>query len=270
MRSVLAVSPHLDDAVLSAGGRITELAASGVQVTVFTVFAGDPSRPYSALARSLHKNWGLPADPVMHRRKEDTRALGHLMAKPRHGDYLDAIYRRNGAGNWLVDNGTWPTDHDANAEKELTGRIAATVRDLIAECRPELVLTCASVGGHVDHRHTADAVLAAAETTRTPVQLWTDLPYSAWTDLPCSGNHVRALPAEVAARVGPHRPEPFVVGQLPWARKLRAIAAYQSQHSMLWPGATDVYAVIDRQAADLAQACGAPGHCELYWCRAGE
>lgn len=257
MRDVLAISPHLDDAVLSAGGRIADLAAAGMRVTVFTVFAGDPSGPYSALARILHKTWGLAREPVRQRRAEDRRALDCLQARPIHGTELDAIYRKNGDGGWLVDNGTWPTEHDTKSELELTDRIAATVAEVIATLRPELVLTCASIGGHIDHRHTCDAVRTATAATGTPLQLWTDMPYSQ--------DQLRELPPEVAARTGEHGHEPFFIGDDAWARKLRAIAAYKSQHSMLWPGATDVYEVLGKQAADLALAYGQAGRCELYW-----
>jgi LmbE family N-acetylglucosaminyl deacetylase len=257
MRDVLAISPHLDDAVLSAGGRIADLASAGMRVTVFTVFAGDPSGPYSALARSLHKTWGLPREPVSHRRGEDGRGLGCLRARPVHGTELDAIYRKNADGGWLVDNGTWPTEHDTKSELELTSRITATVTEVIATLRPELVLTCASIGGHIDHRHTCDAVRAATAATATPLQLWTDMPYSQ--------EHLRELPPDVAVRTGEYGPEPFFVSDDAWARKLRAIAAYESQHSMLWPGATDVYEVIGQQAAGLALAYGQAGRCELSW-----
>jgi LmbE family N-acetylglucosaminyl deacetylase len=257
MRDVLAISPHLDDAVLSAGGRIADLAAAGMRVTVFTVFAGDPSGPYSALARILHKTWGLAREPVRQRRAEDRRALDCLQARPIHGTELDAIYRKNGDGGWLVDNGTWPTEHDTKSELELTDRIAATVAEVIATLRPELVLTCASIGSHIDHRHTCDAVRTATAATGPPLQLWTDMPYSQ--------DQLRELPPEVAVRTGEHGHEPFFISDDAWARKLRAIAAYKSQHSMLWPGATDVYEVLGKQAADLALAYGQAGRCELYW-----
>lgn len=257
MRDVLAISPHLDDAVLSAGGRIADLAAAGMRVTVFTVFAGDPSGPYSALARSLHKTWGLARAPVSYRRDEDWRALECLQARPIHGTELDAIYRKNGDGGWLVDNGTWPTEHDTKSELELTDRITATVAELIATLRPELVLTCASIGGHIDHRHTCDAVHAATAAAGPPLQLWTDMPYSQ--------DQLRELPPEVTARTGEYDQEPFFLSEDAWARKLRAIGAYKSQHSMLWPGATDPYEVIGQQAADLALAYGQAGRCELHW-----
>ena len=45
---VVAVSPHLDDAVFSAGGTLARLAAAGHEVTVVTVFTGSVARTTTA------------------------------------------------------------------------------------------------------------------------------------------------------------------------------------------------------------------------------
>jgi LmbE family N-acetylglucosaminyl deacetylase len=265
MREVLVVSPHLDDAVLSAGGRIAHLATAGARVTVFTVFAGVPTPPYSSVARAFHRSWGLDDNAVHHRREEDRRAIDHLMANAVHGDYPDAIYRTDSSGRWLISSGSQPTKHTAEDEGELTRTITVTVQELIGSLRPDLVLTCASVGDHIDHRHTCYAVRAAAKASGVALRLWTDQPYSSWTDEPFSPKTLGALPDALSARIGVHQPEAHWVDQEAWARKMAAIGEYKSQHSALWPGVADFDAVINEQARSLAEALGGSGRCELYW-----
>jgi LmbE family N-acetylglucosaminyl deacetylase len=116
--SVLVVSPHLDDAVLSIGGRIADQVAAGATVTVFTVFAGVVQPPFSPVAREYHELWGLPSDPVGFRRGEDTAALGVLGATARHGDFPDCIYRRDGDG-WLITPEVHPYTVPVGSEPEL-------------------------------------------------------------------------------------------------------------------------------------------------------
>jgi len=252
---VLAVSPHLDDAVLSAGGRIAELTGAGHRVTVFTVFAGLAAGPYSPVARRFHEEWGFAGDPVPHRRAEDLRALSWLGADPVHGAFLDAIYRTDPFGHWIVSG--VPTEHVTRDEKELTSRISETVRALIESLRPGLLLTCASVGDHVDHIHTCEAVQTAAATTGVRLQLWTDLPYA---KLPS-----RSLPDGLAARIGAHSPQPYLLSEHAWRAKLRAVGEYASQHAMFWPGVADIDHVMHQQAAGLGSVFGYVGPCEVLW-----
>jgi hypothetical protein len=60
MDTILAVSPHPDDAILSYGGRLAELAAAGHAVIVYNVFTGTPAPPYSRPAQSYHRLCGRP------------------------------------------------------------------------------------------------------------------------------------------------------------------------------------------------------------------
>lgn len=259
MTDVLAVSPHLDDAVLSAGGRIAELTGAGRRVTVFTVFAGLAAGPYSPVACRFHEEWGLTGDPVSHRRAEDLRALSWLGAEAVHGAFLDAIYRTDPVGHWIV--GGVPTEHMVSDEKELTSQVYETVRALIESLKPGLVLTCASVGDHVDHMHTCDAVRTAAATTGVRLQLWTDLPYA---KVPC-----RSLPEALEARIGAHSPQPYSLSDHAWRAKLRAVGEYTSQHAMFWPGVANIDRVMHENAANLGSVFECASPCEVLWESAG-
>jgi LmbE family N-acetylglucosaminyl deacetylase len=79
MRSIF-LSPHPDDAVLSCGGWIDQLAQDGERPLVLTVFGGDrpAAVPLSAFARSLHERWQLGDDAPARRRDEDRAACDRL------------------------------------------------------------------------------------------------------------------------------------------------------------------------------------------------
>jgi LmbE family N-acetylglucosaminyl deacetylase len=218
---LLAISPHLDDAVLSYGGRLAELSGAGHEVVVYTVFAGTPTPPYSPAALGFHSQWELAGDPVEPRRAEDRDALAVLGVTPRHGTHLDAIYRRDEQGGWLID-GIEPVDYEGD-EPALVADISATIGALIAEVRPDRMYSCAAMGNHVDHRRTRDAALDAAARDGVPLELWDDFPYVTWAP------EIPALPAGYALA------EPVAEALTPagWEAWTTAVRRYESQLAML-------------------------------------
>ncbi|MEU8168794.1 PIG-L family deacetylase [Micromonospora sp. NPDC049004] len=227
--TTLVVSPHLDDAVLSYGGHLVQLADAGEHVVVYTVFAGSPTPPYSPIATTFHDQWAIVGDPVAARRDENDAALAALGIDPPYlcGPFLDSIYRRNAQGGWVIDDEN-PMDHHADDEDDLVAAVAADIERVIGEFSADRVVTCAAVGNHVDHRRTRDSVLAAVARTGSPLSLWDDFPYLAWPGV----NVMPPLPAGV--RVA--EPVAVAVSDTDWARKLRAVGAYASQIAMLESG----------------------------------
>ncbi len=127
---ILAVSPHPDDAVLSAGATLAAAAAAGCEVCVYTVFAGDPQPPLSAPALSFHAACGLGQDAAAVRRAEDAIAVRLLGARALHGRFIDALYRRVGS-DWLC---TWLGEHlqpDLAHEPELERAVSDEIGGLI-------------------------------------------------------------------------------------------------------------------------------------------
>ncbi|MGH3978534.1 MAG: PIG-L deacetylase family protein [Pseudonocardiaceae bacterium] len=222
-RRVLAVSPHLDDAALSAGATLADLAAQGADVEVCTLFAGTPPEPVSAVARDFHARCGLPADTsaVALRIDEDRAAMDELGARAQHRWFLDAVYRRAPDGRWLCGHDRAMFDDLPLDQDGLLGDLSREVGRILATVDPDLVLTCAAIGNHIDHRLTSAAVLDAVKDTGVPTLLWEDLPYAA-------GRAATSAPS--LARLAP--PEA-------WERKRRAIARYSTQVRMLWPADTD-------------------------------
>lgn len=222
MARILAVSPHLDDAVLSYGGQLAMLASAGHQIVVYTVFAGTPSPPYSPVAAAYHRKWRLTGDPVAPRRAEDRRALSALGVTPVHGGFLDAIYRRDERGTSLVQDGQ-PTECQRD-EPGLLADITAALEQVILEHRPDQVVTCAAIGAHVDHRRARDATVAAAARTGVQLKLWTDFPYITWEP-----DVVPTLPG-YASLAGPVAEPLTAAGLRGWVTAYRC---YQSQLTML-------------------------------------
>lgn len=240
-RRVLAVSPHLDDAALSVGATLAELAAHGVEVHVVTLFAGAPTEPLSAVARTFHHHCGLPqgAAAVAVRIEEDRAAMDELGARAQHRGFLDAIYRRAPDGSWLCGHDQAMFDDLPLDQDTLLGELSGEVNRTLADVVPDLVLTCAAIGNHIDHRLTTAAVRNAVHGSEIQTLLWEDLPYA-----------INRPPATTTPPPAP------ITSPQAWHRKWRAIACYTTQVRTLWPTDTDWVAELRAHATTRGE--GAP------------
>jgi LmbE family N-acetylglucosaminyl deacetylase len=168
------LSPHLDDAVLSAGGLIYEQTKSGIPVQIWTFMCGYPpdlpEGEYSSFAQSLHTLWGFSSaqEGIRVRRQEDKSAAAQVGASVLHFDFLDCIYRRGANGDWLYYEISIPPREE---DVEIPSQIAEAVS---ARLTPDDVLVCQlSVGSHVDHV----LVRQAAELLGWPLLYDADIPY---------------------------------------------------------------------------------------------
>lgn len=145
------LSPHLDDAVFSAGGLIYEQTRQGLPVEIWTLMCGYPPVPdevLSPFAQLLHNVWGVPSAEaaIDARRAEDRSAAAILGAEAVHFDFLDCVYRAGENGEWLYSD-VFGTPHPQDAG--LPVQIAEAVRALL---RQDDVLVCQlALGSHVDH-----------------------------------------------------------------------------------------------------------------------
>ena len=210
------LSPHLDDAALSAGGFLHEQARLGLPVEVWTLFSGFPQGELSPFAQVLHKLWGFSSaeECVRKRREEDKKAAELLGAHARHFDFLDAIYRRGPQDEWL-----YPQDVSVEPHTAEAGLPAQIAEALSRRLLPEDILVCQlGIGGHVDH------LLArqAAEKLASPLWYAADIPY-----LLNNPEELEPLTAGLDRAVQPV-PESALV---PWEK---AIRAYESQLSTVF------------------------------------
>ena len=102
------LSPHLDDAVLSAGGLIYEQAQSGIPVEIWTFMCGFASEEdVSPSAALLHTQWGFSSaeETTRKRREEDRKVASILGVRAVHFDFLDCIVsgRRSFGQPFLVE-----------------------------------------------------------------------------------------------------------------------------------------------------------------------
>jgi LmbE family N-acetylglucosaminyl deacetylase len=149
VRAALVISPHADDAVLSAG----QFLSGRPDVIVVTVFAGTPKASlaltkYDALSGFTNAREALEA-----RRAEDREALALLGAKPVHLNFVDQQYGQ--------------TASRKNISKELARQIALF--------EPELIIGPLGIG-HPDHQLVREVLLDAALEGGTPLWLYEDLP----------------------------------------------------------------------------------------------
>jgi LmbE family N-acetylglucosaminyl deacetylase len=169
--TVLAVSPHFDDAAFSAGGVLATLARRypvGV-VTVFTQSVLNPSG--FALRCQTDKGLAPDADYMGIRGMEERDALDALDAWDVWMNLPEAPHRGYDSPEALF-SGILPSDEEMGRE------VLQRLRQIGAREEPCLVLTCQGLGRHVDHLHVVRAVAAWAEEERVPVLWWRDLPYA--------------------------------------------------------------------------------------------
>jgi LmbE family N-acetylglucosaminyl deacetylase len=143
---VLVVSPHLDDAVLSAG----QFLAGTPGAVVVTMLAGFPHPPVTT-PWDTSSGFATSREAVETRRAEDEAALALLKATAVHLDFLDGQYA--------------PADSSALTDALL---------EQVQFHQPEFVLGPLGVHHH-DHERVRDAVLAA--NLDVPLWLYEDLPY---------------------------------------------------------------------------------------------
>lgn len=165
------LSPHLDDAALSAGGLIYDQTRAGIPVEIWSFMCGFPTdAEESPFAQLLHYQWGFASaeEAVRSRRAEDMKAAAILGATTLHFDFLDCIYRRASNGEWpYYDIYMPPHEMDAGLPSQIAEAVSARFKQ-------DDVLVCQlSVGSHVDHV----LVRQAAELLGHQLLYDVDVPY---------------------------------------------------------------------------------------------
>ena len=215
------LSPHLDDAALSAGGLIYEQTSAGIPVEIWTFMCGDPHlTEVSPFARLLHARWGFSdaEEAMRERRKEDLHAVGILGAKAAHFDFLDCIYRRGKNGEWLYNDRIFAPPHEEDAH--LPSKIASTI---MSRLQPDDRLVCQlSVGSHVDHVLVRQAAELLGLGKRLIYDI--DMPYFLYKS------------DELKAKAAGMKESVSRITESGLERWAEAIAAYKSQLPTLYEG----------------------------------
>lgn len=181
MATALLISPHLDDAVFSAGGVAAMLAGRGWRVVMTTVFTRS-IHPAHGFALACQRDKGL-ADEVDYmalRRDEDAAAAAIIGAEALWLDLPEAPHRGYQTAAALFGD-TLPDD-------AIEAELVAVLRATISRVAPDLVLGPAALGAHVDHRRVLDALRAVVGDHATA--LWRDTPYVIRQPDAASGNAI--------------------------------------------------------------------------------
>jgi len=243
--TVMVVSPHLDDAVLSCGALIADATRRRADVIVVTVFNGRPTPPVSGPAARFHARCGLVEGSAMdEREKEDDAALGLLGARTERLHLPEALYRKDPAGAPLYS--TDPAVFEDPHPGDDSGTVAEFLGAQVDAVRPDLVLAPLGIGSHVDH------LLAARAASRLGARVlhYEDVPYVLYDR--CAGWQERFDRCERVTHT---------CSAGGWAAKIHAITLYTSQSQVLWYSP-------DTWREDLtsyAETIGAGTPAERFW-----
>jgi LmbE family N-acetylglucosaminyl deacetylase len=218
--TVMILSPHLDDAVLSCGALMMDAHRRGARVVVVTVFNGRPSPPLSAAAVRFHQRCGhTGADAMRRREEEDTRALGVLQAHTVRLHLPEALYRKcpDGTSIYAEDSAIFVSAIPP-ADAAL-GDVMDSIAGQVQAWRPDVVLAPAGIGGHVDHL----LVASAATQLGCAVLHFEDVPYVTYDR--CRGWMPDSRCGAAYLHYGTDEG---------WHAKTRAIECYASQRDVLW------------------------------------
>ena len=245
------LSPHPDDAVLSCGGWIEQLAQNGERPIVMTIFGGDRPAdvPLSDFARSLHERWQLGADAPARRRDEDRAACDRLGCYLTHLPFADAVYRVEPVTRcYLYDSEQ--AIFGAVCDREMIDRVAEAMQTRVRHARLVVPLTA---GKHVDHVITR----MAAERLNEDMIYYEDYPYA---EQPERMAHVWRS-ADGAAREWVS--ETVELSEAALQAKIEAFLQHRSQISTFY---RDDEEVRQRMRA-YAELVGQGHPAERYWCK---
>jgi LmbE family N-acetylglucosaminyl deacetylase len=199
--TLVALSPHLDDAVFSIGAFVHEQARRGVDVHILTVFANDPSAAGPAGSWDAMCGFASAAAAASARREEDRRACAIIGAEPHWLAYGDESYGRPAS-----DDEVW-----------------RDIQDAIAECA--LLLVPGFPLRQADHAWLTQLVVQRRAELRSGLGFYAEQPYAR---------------AALARGHNPAPPLPPAFERVSTAAKdrlakLRAAAQYRSQLRALGP-----------------------------------
>jgi LmbE family N-acetylglucosaminyl deacetylase len=207
--TVIVISPHLDDAVMSLGATMHSLTRRGINVCVLTVFAGDPESKTRPSFWDAKRGVATAAEATAARRSEDHAAAEILRVST----------------EWFpFDDGSYVSQRDPDA-------IWSQLQPAIDGSRALLVPGWPLA--HPDHRWTTMLVVDRVEPT-TAVAFYSELPYAA--------HPLSLAKAMVRGRTSPLL-RYFLGEELQWVRthvtrqdrraKMRAVACYEGEVASL-------------------------------------
>jgi LmbE family N-acetylglucosaminyl deacetylase len=228
-RPLVAVEPHMDDVVLSAGGRLL-LHRGKRPVVLLSVTRDSNVSGYWSLQREFFDDTAVTALRLAESERVIELAGG---GEHRSLGIPDAPLRFRPAHEWTVDS--FHRLHDALAPYLGFPPLASEVRDVAQRLAEEILpLDPAELwiplglGGHIDHRTTRAACLRMiaehwGRFARIPILLYEDHPYATYFP-----SQLRRVVAAFEARGTKLVPEPADITSV-FEEKVRMVGVYASQ-----------------------------------------
>jgi LmbE family N-acetylglucosaminyl deacetylase len=207
--SIVVLSPHRDDAVLSVGGLLQTLGPAARVATVFSRTAWTKA--------SGHRPSQVSRVTRM-RSREDAQALRTLRVPPGHALGLPEALLRGHPWSRLFDSARVL---GVNERRGVSARVCA----FLMRGGFELVIAPLGLGAHIDHRLLHEAAAQACIVTGIPVVFYEDLPYARGMDARAIDRFARAALAGEASR----GVLPVAVSSEQMRTKVQALCAYASQ-----------------------------------------
>ncbi len=249
---LIFLSPHPDDAVLSCGGWIDQLAEDGERPIVMTIFGGDRPAdvPLSDFARNLHERWQLGDEAPARRRDEDRAACDRLGCYLIHLPFADAVYRVEPVTRrYLYDSEE--TIFDEVRDQEMIEQVAEAVQVRVQRVFNARLVVPLTAGKHVDH------VITRLAAERLPADLiyYEDYPYA---EQPERMAHVWGCAADAAREWASEKIE---LSESALTAKIAAFLQHRSQISTFYRNDEEARQRMRAYAEFVGQ-----GHpAERYW-----
>ena len=241
-RRVTVVSPHFDDVPLSLGQSLRDGVLSTCRVDVRVAFGRTNWTSW------VHPTPGRARAVGAWRRAEETAASVMFRYRWTAAGW-DEVILRQAASGLLGPEAILDPSADLSAEP-LVAEVAEWLTLVAGPANgsaPDLLLVCAGLGGHVDHRIVATAAVGLVGTLACPVGFYEDRPYVSHLDADQRDEQLAALGLEL---------QPVdVSGAVSRSTQMRARRCYPSQMAPFFEEAMDRDRAVDA--------------CERVWFPAG-
>lgn len=183
---VFFISPHLDDAVLSAGGVLSYLAGK-TPITLITIFTSAGKKPYTLSAKGFLRDCGyVDANQLFNiRKKEDETIAKKLNIVIKHLDYIDGSFRTydypvvQQIGKFVPEiNHLYPLGRKVfdilhPIDKKLIKKLAKELVEITRTEKNKVVFSPIGSVKHMDHTITTKA----SQIAFPDAIYWADYPY---------------------------------------------------------------------------------------------
>ncbi|WP_350307064.1 PIG-L family deacetylase [Photorhabdus viridis] len=174
----LFLSPHLDDAALSAGGLIHKLVSENQKVVILTFFTEYDKDLTSYYLHSAHNDNIYSFIKLYSKRvNEDIAFCNKLSAIPIHGKILDCIYRTDQCGDLIYKDSAMIYSGQVHKSDNASDMAQDLINKTLLNYQPDYIYAPLGIGRHVDHIIINNLVHNIKGSRKFKILLYEDFPY---------------------------------------------------------------------------------------------